>query len=147
MLFKTIVTEFGEFNINENDIIHFENGLYGFEDVHEYVLINHDDHGAIMTLQPVQGSVPQFVLLDPFTVVHSYAPRLSKADLKLCGGLEGEELKYLVIAVVKENYLETVVNLKSPIVLNPITHNARQVIVENEDYSMQHPVFDKKGGV
>lgn len=147
MLFKTIVTEFGEFNINENDIIHFENGIYGFEDVHEYVLINHDEHGTIMTLQPVEGNVPQFVLLDPFAVMHTYAPRLSKADLELTGCESEGDLKYLVIAVVKENYRETVVNLKSPIVLNPITHTARQVIVENNDYSMQHPVFDEKGGI
>ncbi len=122
---QTIHSEFGDLQINEQDIIHFNEGLYGFEDVKDYVLISHDEPGVIMTMQPVDGQIPQFVVLDPYAITHDFAPVLSHADMKLFKNTKVNDLKFLVIAVVKENYLETVVNLKSPIVINPQTRIAR----------------------
>lgn len=142
---RKINTEFGVMEIDENDIIHFEQGLLGFDDVRSYVLINHDDQGMIMTLQTADGEVPQFVVLDPYVVMPKYNPVMSAANLNYFKGKKSNELKYLVIAVVKENYLETVVNLKSPIVIDPDTHMALQVILENPDYTMQYRVFADEG--
>lgn len=144
---KIIDSEFGEIEINEQDTITFENGLYGFESIKTYVLINHDEHGVIMTMRSTESDVPQFVVLDPFAISRGYSPKLSKTDLKAFGSKTEKDLKYLVIAVVKENHLETVVNLKSPIVIDPDTRKAYQVILENDDYSMQFRVFDNKGAI
>lgn len=142
---KTIVTEFGTLEIQEKDIIHFETGIYGFENAKDYVLLNHDEQGIIMTLQTVDGQVPQFVVLDPFAVIADYQPVLSESDKQKLYFQNSDELKYLVIAIVKENYLDTVVNLKSPLVINSRTKQASQVILEN-DYSMKYRVFDENGG-
>lgn len=143
---KKINTEFGEMEISPDDVIHFEQGLPGFDDVKDYVLINHDEQGMIMTMQTVDGEVPQFVVLDPYAIVEKYEPKLPAYADDLFGGKNINELHFLVIAVVKENYLDTVVNLKSPIVIDPSTRNAAQIILENTDYSLQHKVFSPKEG-
>ncbi|MEG2429789.1 MAG: flagellar assembly protein FliW [Oscillospiraceae bacterium] len=144
---RKIKTEFGEMEIAPDDIIHFEKGLYGFEQVKEYVLINHDENGLIMTMQSAESQMPQFVVLDPYAVIADYSPKLSKADLTFFQNKKVSELKFLVIAVVCENYLETVVNLKSPIVIDPISKKALQVFLENTNYSIKYKVFDDKGDI
>lgn len=142
----TIQTEFGETQVSDEALIHFEEGLYGFEEVKDYVLIAHDEQGTIMTMQPTKERVPQFLVLDPYAVIRDYRPELSFADKKWFGVASSDELKYLVIAVVKDNYIDTVVNLKSPIVINPKTNLAKQVFLENSNYSMKYRVFDDKEG-
>jgi flagellar assembly factor FliW len=142
----TIQTEFGKVEVSEEAFIHFEEGLYGFESVKDYVLIAHDEQNIIMSLQPVKERVPQFLVLDPYALVRGFNPELSAADLEWFGVTSCEELKFLVIAVVKENYVDTVVNLKSPIVIDPKTNRAKQVFLENKDYSMKYRVFDDKEG-
>lgn len=141
---RKIKTEFGEMEITPDDIIHFERGLYGFEQVKEYVLINHDENGLIMTMQAADGQMPQFVVLDPYAVIANYSPKLSESDLTFFGNKEISELKFLVIAVVCENYLETMINLKSPIVIDPISKKALQVFLENPNYSIKYKVFNDK---
>lgn len=141
-----IKTEFGELEIKKEDIIHFKEGIYSFETTHEYVLINHDDQGIIMTMQTISGQIPQFIVLDPFAIVNNYNPKVLKDDLDKLGVKSFNELKFLVIAVVKEDFHDTIVNLKSPIAINPKNNEASQVILENDDYSMRHPIFNQNGG-
>ncbi len=143
---KKLQTEFGELEISEDAVLHFPNGIYGFEDTHDYVIINHDEQGIIMTLQTTEGQMPQFVVIDPYAVLADYQPKLSTSDKSKLGIQTEKELKFLVIAVVKENYLETVVNLKSPLAINPATNTAYQVFLENNDYSMRYPIFQQNGG-
>lgn len=141
---KKINTEFGEIEVTQNDLIHFEQGLLGFDDVKEYVLINHDEQGLIMTMQSAEGEIPQFVVIDPYAVYQQYNPIIGKNSLEMFETKQPNKLKYLVIAVVCENYLDTVVNLKSPIVIDPVTKKAAQIILENTDYPMRYKVFGDK---
>ncbi len=127
-------------NITKNDIIQFPDGIPGFENVKEYVLICHDDANTVFTLQNANGRVPQFVVIDPFTFLNDYQTELPSEFKSI------ENLKYLVIAVVKENYKETTVNLKGPIVINPENKVAYQVILDSDDYSMKHPLFKDMEG-
>ncbi|MEG0895161.1 MAG: flagellar assembly protein FliW [Oscillospiraceae bacterium] len=134
------IMEKEKINISKNDILQFPDGIPGFENVKEYILICHDDENTIFTLQNANGNVPQFVVIDPFAFLNDYNPILL-ADFQ-----NAENLKYLVIAVVKENYKETTVNLKVPIVINADNNVAYQVILDNDDYSMKYPLFKEMEG-
>lgn len=141
---KTIKTELGIIEVSEKDIISFEEGLLGFESITEYVLVNHDESGFIMTLQPIETTVPEFIVLDPFAIYKGYSPKVSKADMEYFNCKDCDSLKYLVIAVVGADHLETVANLKSPIVIDPSTQKAKQIILENTDYPIQYKIFENK---
>jgi len=49
----------------------------------------------------------------------------------------------MLIAVISENIENSVVNLKSPIVINPSNKNAIQAILQNQDYLLRYPLFTK----
>ncbi|MDE7288773.1 MAG: flagellar assembly protein FliW, partial [Oscillospiraceae bacterium] len=53
-------------------------------------------------------------------------------------------IRYLSLAVVPEEYKNTTVNLKSPIMINVEKMLAAQVIA-SEDYPIKFPIFKKEG--
>ena len=61
--------DFGELTINESDIINFPLGLYGFEDLKRFVLLNDEnsdnDDKSILWLQAVDNAFPCLVVLNP----------------------------------------------------------------------------------
>ena len=143
----TIQTEFGEMEVSEQDILKFEKGLYGFESAMEYVLLSEEEDSHILLLQPIQGQVPSFVVIDPYAVYPQYAPQMSQEDKNIFAGRSDDDLRFLLIAAVKENPLESSVNLKSPIVINSKTKQAAQVILDNADYPIRYRFLnDKKKG-
>lgn len=138
-------TQTAEIDINEEEILLFENGIYGFESVKEYVLLSEEENSRIFVLQPVRYKVPSFVVIDPYAIYPEYQPQLSEEDLKYFS-VSKEDLRFLLITAVKENYKDTSVNLKSPIVIDPKTRRSRQVILENPDYPIRYQFLHKKKG-
>ena len=139
---RELETEFGILQFEDDAIIHFKEGIYGFESIHEYILINHDENGVIMTLQPIDFQVPQFIVLDPSAIIKEYNPIVPKRDKNNLNIVDDNDIRILVIAVVKDNFIDTVVNLKSPIVINSCNNQAYQIILEDEQYSIKYKIFD-----
>ncbi len=129
--------DFGEIEVDENDLIIFSTGMYGFENYKNYVILKDGPEDDIMYLQSLDNTDLSFVLIDPFAIVRTYEPDLSDEDLSELEVTSENELKFLVIAIIKENVMDSVVNLKSPIAINPKTRVSKQVILQNS-YPLRH---------
>lgn len=142
---------FGNITINENDIITFTTGLFGFEDKTKYILLSFvDDSGEssedlLMCLQSTEEPNLAFIVMNPYYVCADYDP------YQIQGGILSEikleqETKHTVycVAVVRDNFDESTINLKCPIIINLENKLARQFILEESDYSMRHPVAKKE---
>ncbi len=121
-------------------VLHFPDGIYGFEDVREFILLQEDDGRVIWSLQAADAPYPSLIVVDPFLVAPGYRPRLPRAD-RIAIGDPAEGLCFLAVAVLRKNLADTVVNLKSPIVINPRTRTGRQVILEEGDYPVRFRPF------
>lgn len=140
-MFKKIITrDFGEISVDENDIINFSTGMYGFENYKSFVILKDNPEDDVMFLQSLDNTDLSFVLIDPYSIFRTYEPDLNEEDFKELKTEHETELKYLVIAIIKENIKDSVVNLKSPIVINPVTRNAKQVILQNS-YPLRYNII------
>ncbi len=70
---------------------------------------------------------------------------VSPEDLAACEAENADDLIFLVIATVHEKAEDLSLNMKSPVVLNPKTRKARQVILQNTDYQVRYQPFRKDG--
>lgn len=127
-----------DLEIQKNDIIHFQDGMLGFEEYKDFVVLEDDENPFIMILQSTDDLHPSFVVVDPFEVLDKYEPILSKQDLDYFG--QQAEIKYLLVTVITDDVAESVVNLKSPIAIDVKTNRAKQVFLEN-DYSIRQRLF------
>ncbi len=125
----------------EQIIIRFEEGLYGFEEVKEYLLLQENEDKTIWSLQAARSPTPTFIVLDPFMIMEGYSPVLSDEDLKALGNPEEEDLCFLCVAALKKRVEDSVVNLKSPVVINVKSRRAKQIILEANDYPIRYGLF------
>jgi Uncharacterized protein conserved in bacteria len=128
----------------EQNIIHFADGILGFEEVHDYLLYHEDDNNIIWSLQAADSDIPSFIVVDPFTVFPGYSPVLSAQELAYFGEKDVNDLCFLVIAVIKPELGDSVVNLKAPIIIDINTREAKQSILEDSEYPIRHKLFEKK---
>lgn len=130
---------FGEIEYEAGDVIHFPEGLFGFEEEQGFLLLPFDG-GGMLCLQSVKTPALAFVALDPFTLKPDYAPELEPAELKAFGVKEAGELGFYVLCAVKNPASSSTVNLQCPLVIHPETRQARQVIMDR--YEMRHPLAE-----
>lgn len=134
---------FGEIEYEAGDVLHFPEGLFGFEEEQGFLLLPFEG-GGMLCLQSVKTPALAFVALDPFTLKPDYAPALEPAELKAFGVKEVGDLGFYVLCAVKNPVSASTVNLKCPLVVHPETREARQVIMER--YEMRHPLAEFSRG-
>jgi flagellar assembly factor FliW len=116
MLIHTKDYDFVE--VREEDILHFPDGVYAFEDSKRFVVLDTNSSAGIMQLQCSDAQTPRFIILDPFLFVEDYTPKVPEEVLAKVKAKSQQDLTFFVIAVIPDNVGETTVNLKSPVVIN-----------------------------
>ena len=129
---------YGDIQCSENDLIHFSDGILGFPELKQYLMLSYDDDDTIQILQSVQKSEVSFVVLNPLLLCPDYRPVLTPEELTSLKASDCDDLCYYVICVIRENYLDNTVNLKCPLVINPKTRKGMQIIMEGSPYRVRH---------
>jgi flagellar assembly factor FliW len=136
---------FGQVDYEPEDVLSFPDGLFGFEDEKEFLLLPFAGSGeSLLCLQSVQTAALAFVVINPFSLCSDYEPELQKEELKALGVTRSHDLGYYTLCAVKNPVSESTVNLQCPVAVNPHTRCARQVILENGRYQMRHPLAQFK---
>ena len=128
----------------EHNCILFKDGIPGFDDIREYSLYHEDDGDTLWSLQAADSAVPSFVVINPYAILPDYNPVLSSADLESIGNPEPADLCVLVVAAIREELSQSMVNLKAPIIINVRTREGRQVVLEDSSYPIRYPLFAQK---
>lgn len=136
---------FGVCSIDPEEIVTFQNGMPGFEDVHQYILLgNGAEDTALMWLQSTENPDLAFVVARPETFRSEYKPKIKQAELKEIKLETAEDALVLVIAVVPEDVKKMTINLRAPLVINRRTKLAKQIVLEDENFSIREAVFESK---
>lgn len=122
--------DFGEIDVQEEDVLEFIQPIFGFEDCKRYTIIRNEEFGEqIVWLQSLEESEVCFILFDPSGLTSFYTPQLSEEQM---GRLGDGELVCWVVGVVPADFQNTTVNLKSPVVINSKTRRGAQIILDQE---------------
>lgn len=138
---------FGEVEYQDDDVLTFPVGLFGFEDEKDFLMLPFaGSQESMFSMQSIQTPGLAFIAMDPFSLDHTYEPVLQQEELKALGVEDREQLSYYVLCAVKSPVSESTVNLRCPVVVNPQNGLARQVILEGDRYEMRHPLAQFHGG-
>lgn len=135
---------FGEVKIDEKKVITFETGLIGFESCKQFMIIHDEEveEAKILWLQSIDEPELAFPVVDPLKIRSDYNPTVEDELFKSIGENKDEEMLVLVIMSVPSDITKMAVNLKAPLVINPTTRKACQIIVENSEYPVRYPIYD-----
>lgn len=130
----------GEVEIESSQILHFEHGIPGFENEKELVLLPIEDNDAFHVLQSVGTAELAFIVTNPYEITTNYSFEIDEAIAHILKIKAPQEVAVLSIVSLKDTIEQSTVNLKAPIVWNTNNNKAKQVILNNEDYSIRHPI-------
>ena len=135
---------FGEIEIDEEKIVNFETGIIGFEELKKFTLIHEaeKESKSILWMQSIDNPEIALPVMNPLFVMPDYNPTVEDELLKCLGEIIDEQIFVLVTVAVPSNIKNMSVNLKGPIIINPFTLKACQVIIENENYPVKYLVYD-----
>lgn len=144
---QTNTKYFGEIDYEAEDIIHFRDGLFAFEEEREFLLLPFaGSNGTLLCFQSLMTPELAFVAMNPFALRPDYAPELQKIELESLGVGRSQELSFYVLCVVRDPVSESTVNFRCPVAVNEDTGWAMQVILEGGGYDMRHRLAELRTG-
>ncbi|MBW1802921.1 MAG: flagellar assembly protein FliW [Deltaproteobacteria bacterium] len=138
----TINTErFGPLEIDETRIIHFPDGLLGFPECRNYVILEHQPGSPFCWLQSVDVPELAFVMANPFQIKGDYLDALSPEEKALFANKDKGNIVVFALVTIPPGQVEKMtINLLGPIVIDSDLHTGRQVILANSGYHTRHPL-------
>ena len=131
-------SRFGKITYNPEDVLTFTQPIIGFIQFRRFVLIPGPEGGSLLWMQSVEKGDLAFLLMNPYEVVPDYTIQVSEYDLAELGTAEETELKVYTLLVVPANPAEIRTNLRAPILINPKTRLAKQLVMDRSDYPIQY---------
>ncbi|MCQ2979433.1 MAG: flagellar assembly protein FliW [Clostridia bacterium] len=143
---KINTKHFGELNIEDNKIIKFAEGIPGFPNSKNYVMLSKREQNELFCwLQSVDETDTAFALTVPYVFYPDYRPDVADSELASIGVNGAEDMKNVSvfnIMVIPDNAKDATVNLKAPVVINEKTNMGGQFIANNADYTVRHKIAD-----
>lgn len=133
-------TRFGVVEVEDGRVLKFPEGILGFPDHHEFVLMQTDIEGNFFWLQSVDRPELAFVVCDPLLFVPDYNIPAKTDDFERIGLASTADLQVFII-VNKVNRLLTG-NLQGPLAINAQNRCGRQLILSEKKYNTRHPLMN-----
>ena len=131
----------GEVEYLEKDIILFEEGLYGFGGMKEFILLlNPVEEMPFHYLQSIQDKRLNFIVTSPFIFIKNYEFDLSDTIIDKMEIKSPDDMDIFTIVTIPEKLEETTINLKAPIVVNKNNKKAKQCILD-ENFVYKQFIF------
>ncbi|WP_096190272.1 flagellar assembly protein FliW [Evansella halocellulosilytica] len=131
----------GEMEVNEKNIITFQQGIPSFEDEKEFILLPFSEEPSpFYILQSVQTAGLAFVVMTPFSFFPDYELKLSDSTVEHLEIEQEEEVATFVVLTLKETLEESTANLRGPIIINGSKQKGKQIVLNESDYHTKHPL-------
>lgn len=136
---------FGEMEINKEDVIRFPEGLPGFQEEKEFIIINSlDKDDPFQWMQSVKNSRLSFIVINPFLLVPDYDFKLSDSTVEKLKIQDEKDVAVYSIVVVPEDIKKMTINLAGPIVINAKERLGKQIVLDDDRYSTKYYIFPQE---
>ena len=147
--FEIRTTRYGEMEtvtISESAVLHFPEGVPGFERHQRFALIEDTKLAPFSWLQSLHDPLVGFLVIEPGLLVNDYIFDIADPDVDMLGLDDASDARVLSILVVPEDVRAMTANLQAPLIVNPQKRIAKQVILTDERFPLRYPVFGGAAG-
>ena len=137
-------SRFGSIDVPEKQFIDIPEGILGFPDNHQFVLLEHDSEGTpFKWLQSADRADLAFIVMDPLLLMDNYIVDIDDETAVLFGAKKIDDQFALmsIVNVPRENPIEMTLNVRAPIAVHLERRLGRQIILSNEDYPIRLRIF------
>jgi flagellar assembly factor FliW len=134
-----IQSRFGEIEYQPENLLHFPEGLIGFENLRDFIVMPNEKEGPLFWIQSVDDPQIAFVMTDPSNFFPEYNVVATPAERAKLGIGEQDEVYSLSVVTVPPDRKITL-NLMAPVLYASSSNRALQTIMEKGPYTTRHPL-------
>ena len=113
----------------------------GFPRHRDYALVPAEDGGRLFWLQSLAPDGPRFLAVGATSFFPDYAPRLpGSVCVELGLADSGDAQVFCLVTVPDGDVTAATANLRAPLVVNPATHRACQVVLVDGAHPIRRPL-------
>lgn len=123
---RTLKTnQFGDVTVEPQHIFNFAEGLLGFEDLREFVLINDESSAPLRWLISMSNPEIGFPVISPLFIEAAYSAGREYVD----------NSRFAALVIVTLSHQGMTVNMKAPVILDVVDQHGKQIILSSDKYS------------
>ena len=136
----------GEVEINESEIISFNQGLPGFPEYRQFILLSLDADLPLALLQSTEEASIGFVVAFPFVFKQDYTFDLSEEDKEDLHIEKEEDVLTYSIVTLQETFADSTINLLAPVIINTNKKLGKQIVLQDSKaYPLRFPIKQAVG--
>ncbi|QOR35365.1 flagellar assembly protein FliW [Clostridium sp. 'deep sea'] len=127
---------------SQDTVFTFKNGIYGFENHHQFGFVNQTDDidNPFRLMVSINNPDISFVVVPPTFVHENYEIKIDDLELQELDVCDSNDIVVVCIVSLAQDGKSIYVNLKSPIVLALSKKRGKQIILDNSPYDIRHVV-------
>jgi len=143
---KVNTKAYGLIEVDEKQKVIFPQGLFGFDDYSEYVLMD-AEHQPFFWLQSTDVQEIAFVLINPFLFRPDYEVNITNEELGEIGIDSPDNALIFVIVTIPQDGGPMTANLQGPLVINRENMTGMQAVLSDARWRTRHDIMAELSGM
>ena len=143
---KVTTKAFGLVDIEDHQKVTFPQGLFGFESLKDYVLLDAEQE-PFFWLQSIDDEHIVFILINPFLFRPDYEMNVDNEELISIGISDpGKAVIFSIVTILPETAANAglmTANLQGPLVINRDNHLGIQAILTDSRWKTKHDIMEE----
>ena len=136
---KVATKAYGLIDVEERQKIVFPQGLFGFEELQDYILLD-AERQPFYWLQSMEEEQVAFILVNPFLFRPDYEVNISNEELAEIGIRSPEKALILSIVTIPSDGPMTA-NLQGPLIINRDNRTGKQAVLSDALWKTRHDIM------
>ncbi|GAA0082502.1 MULTISPECIES: flagellar assembly protein FliW [Clostridium] len=128
----------------EKDVIYFEKGIPGFEELKKFIIFPVEDNEVFSVFHSIEKEDMGIIVTSPFNIEKNYEIQLEEEQIKNLKLQYEKDALVLNTVTLNSDIDKITANLRAPIIINIKERIGEQIIINSDKYSIKHPLFKEE---
>ncbi|EHJ01513.1 Flagellar assembly factor fliW [Clostridium sp. DL-VIII] len=131
----------GEMEYEAENIITFNRGIPGFNELKEFILVDLQGYEPFKLMQSLEDEAIGLIVISPYEFYKDYEIRLNDEIIDNLKIDSPQQVNIFTTVTLNSDVKKITTNLQGPIVINTSNNLGEQIILDNSKYAVKSPLI------
>lgn len=131
----------GEIEYKEENIVIFNKGLLGLNELRKFILLDLEEYKPFKLLQSLEDNEIAMIVTSPYEFFKDYEFVLSEETIKNLKIDSPNQINVVTTVTLNSDVKKITTNLQGPIVINTSNNIGEQIVLDNPKYKVKSPLI------
>lgn len=131
----------GEIEYEEKNVVTFNKGLLGLDDLKKFILLDLEEYEPFKLFQSLENNEIAMIVTSPYEFFKDYEFELSEDTINNLKIESQEQVKVITTVTLNSDVEKITTNLQGPIIINTSNNSGEQIILDNPKYKVKSPLI------